>query len=160
MAIKFSVESPVTCETCKKPAIRRTVAVTYGGQGGREVSYDTHNVCLAEAQHNAAIKRLDRFHASLYALLTECREIPAEDRKLTSGQIIEFDFDTVHPDACSRRTHIIPVATIQAYGLRQELRLGARPMGRQRADKLLAEFKEAAAPLLIVLKKRFEEGHF
>ena len=158
--IRFAVESPVTCDTCGQPAVRRTVEAYHEGLGARMVSYDTHARCMADSRHSAALRRLDRFHEQLHALAFACRALPAEERKLSSGLITEIDFETVHPDACSIRTTIVPVAIIQAYGLRETLRLPGRALKNQTAAKLLEDIKAAAGPLLTRLAARFTNGDF
>lgn len=159
MAVTLTTESPVAC-SCGKPAIRRTLPVSYGGKGGRVVSYDSHSTCLTEDDHVAALKRMDRFHDRLHELLTQCRAFTQEERKLTSGMILDFDFDTIHPDACNVRTDFVPTAMIQAYGLREEIRLSARPLRKQSAKRILAELKKSAIPIIAKLKFRFENGDF
>lgn len=159
--IKLGVESSVICDTCGKSAIRRTLPVSYGGKGSRFVSYDTHSQGLTEKEHLAALARMDKFHEKLYDLQSECKSLPESDKKLSSGVILDFEFDTVHPDACTRRTLFIPTATIRAFGLVDEIKLESRQFGKkQTAKRILSEIKNAAIPILIKLKARFENGDF
>jgi hypothetical protein len=158
--IKSEIQSSVICDTCKEEAWRRTVTVSYGEKGSRQVSYDTHNADLAESGHIAAWKRLDKFHEKLYALQSACKAFTQEDRRLLHGTIIDFEFETVHPDACSRRTQFIAVATIRVAGLGGTVRLPARKLAGQTAEKILAEIKKAATPEIERLIYIFENRDF
>jgi hypothetical protein len=158
--IKFSAESPVNCETCGKPAIRRTVEVHHPGKGGRMVSYDTHSRCLTDRKHFEALLRVERFHKRVHDLIAQLRALPAADRALKPGRIVDFDFETVHPTACRRRELVIATAIVQAFGLRGEVRLDARPLKGQSAARILRDLRTAAVSVVQYLRRRRDEGDF
>jgi hypothetical protein len=158
--IKFSAESPVNCETCGKPAIRRTVEVHHPGKGGRMVSYDTHSRCLTDRKHFEALLRVETFHKRVHDLIAQLRALPVADRALKPGRIVDFDFETVHPTACNRRELVIPTATVQAFGLRGEVRLDARSLKGQSSARILREIGSAASFVVESLHRRRQEGDY
>jgi hypothetical protein len=159
MAINLDVESPVSC-SCGEMAIRRTVQVRHETKGARMVSYDTHDPNFLGADNLAAMNRMDTFHERLHDLLSELKALSTDDRKLSSGMIIDFDIETIHPDACNVRTDIVSTASIQAFGLRAEVRLTQRPLKEQTAASILADIKEASLPQIERLKAIKANGDY
>lgn len=162
--IKFPMtESPVSC-SCGKMAIRRTVPVSYGGKGSRMVSFDSHALTMTDPDFVAALLRLDAFHTRLYELQQGLKMMGEEERKVETagavGRFVSFEIETVHPDACHERTHNIPTAIIQSFGLRREIRLEPREQKGQSAKRILSELKTAAEPILKAIKKQKTEGDY
>mgnify|MGYP001592833987 CR=1 FL=1 len=162
--IKFqSTESSVTC-SCGQPAIRRTVKVSYGGKGSRMVSFDSHSQSLLDPECIAALGRLDAFHKKLYQLLIDLKAFTEEQRKVESneavGRIKSFELETVHPDAHTVRTEIIPTAVIQSFGQKRVVRLSARPLEGQTVLGILSETRDAADSIIKAIKKQKDEGDY
>jgi hypothetical protein len=156
--LQRTTESNVICRVCEQPAIRRTVEVVWPGKGGRQVSYDRHEADTTSAEFRAAEDRLDAFHGRLFDLLSELNRLQKGDKKLSSGQIIRFDADTVHPEACEVRSVIIPTAEIQAFS--QTVGVTGKPMGLEGAtvEIVLANLKEVAEVQVTKLRQLRNEG--
>jgi len=148
--------SPVPCK-CGKPARRITVPVR-NKRGMRMVSMDTHAECVTDARFIAAAKRLDRFHERVHHLAAELRALPADQCSLRAGRLIEFDIDTVHPDACTVRSEIIPTATVDAYSQRVPIHAEPRAMKGQSVKALLRDLVAAAEPVLERLARAKDRG--
>jgi hypothetical protein len=160
MSIRLDIESPVVCEICKKDAVRRTLPVTYGGDGGRQVSFDTHNLSLTEAGFFAAIQRMDDFHRRVHALERELNQTSATNRELDKGLLVRFDIDTVHPSACEVRQFIIATAVVSFRGLKGEVRLEKLPLKGQTVAKILSRIRKAAPPLIAQLQETYDSGKY
>jgi hypothetical protein len=162
--IKFpTTESPVKC-SCGQPAIRRTVPASYGGKGGRMVSFDTHARAMTDSEFLAALGRLDAFHEKLYALQSGLKATSEDERKVATddivGRLISFDIETVHPDACHIRTQVIPTAVVQCFGVKKVVKLEARDLDGQTVGSVLAELKTAAEPIILMVKRQKAEGDY
>jgi hypothetical protein len=158
--VQFDVESPVKCETCKKPAIRRTANVVFANLGSCKVSFDTHATCIADAKWLAAITRMNLFFEKLYKFMQQFRGLPTEALALECGQILGFDFRTVHPDACTHREKVAISARVRAFGLEEEVEIQPRLLKGIRRDSVLKELRPLAEAAALRLKRRFEEGRF
>lgn len=157
--IRLTTESLVVCSVCGQDAVRRTIQTVHTG-GSRHVSYDTHDRDANGEEHNAALDRLDEFHAQLYSLEQGLNGLTEEQKQLPIGRFIDFTLDTVHPQACERRGQIIPTATIRAFGQTASVGAAAIPLATQTVESLLALLTIVAEPVTARLKQRHERGDF
>lgn len=153
MALKFATESPVDC-VCGQTAIRRTIQAE-----NRMVSYDTH-AGAGDKDHFAALGRLDRFHVKLTALERELNGLAEAERKLSSGWLVRFDFGSIHPQACERRTLLNGEATVRAFGQTTTVEIEPMSIARATAASILEAFKTAAEPAVARLKAKRETGDY
>lgn len=154
MQLKQRSESIVKC-SCGRDAYRRTLAVVSPGIGGREVSFDTHEQDILSDEHVSAARRMRDFHELLYQLLAELK---GQDLKLSSGRMSNLNADTVHPEACEKRTRFVPTASIQAFG--QPRGVTGEPMELEGAtvETFMANVREAAEQEVAKLRRLREEG--
>ena|ERR1700733_9317666 len=145
------------CPTCKKDATVRELCVAIPGLSGKNVAYLSHAGCLTDDAHHAAIKRLHAFYLKLGNLVIECNARAKSDGLVF---IKDIDFGSVMPSACEVRTQIIPVVTIRAFSLEEDLRLPARSLDTQKVDALIEEIKEQSEPIKEKFKGRFANGQF
>lgn len=158
--IRADKESQVTCETCRKPAVRRTLTVQIPGMGSFDVSYDTHCVSLTEREHLAAITRMEAFYRKAMELRQRVRDLVGAMQPIAVGTIQSVDFETVHPDACSKRAEIVFTASVRAFSLTGEARLAARPLAGLRADSVVRALRQESATVAETIKARYERGAF
>lgn len=158
--IKIDRESPIICDTCNEPAIRREVYVQHPGEGGRFVVYDTHSNSLHEEEHTAIFNRIENFHAQLHSLEAELNRLSQENKKLEHGWIVKFEFDSVRPTACEVRTHVAPKAAIQAFGFSDEVKLDPQPLKGLSAKNILSRIKEASNSVIEKLKETRDKGDY
>jgi hypothetical protein len=151
-------ESNVPCATCGKDAIRRTVDVRFPGKGGCAVSYDTHSRSLTDSEWHAALGRLHAFHEKVFALKVEMNAMPRP--VLGFGMIESFDIDTVHPDACSRRTDVFIIAQVRAFGMVVLAKVGPLLLEGLETHLVLEQMVAAAEESAAALKARFDSGRF
>lgn len=153
--IKSDKESPITCATCGGPAIRRVATVQFPGKGSANVAYDTHEESMTSSGWLAAVRRLEKFFERAYAIRAELRAM----RDLPIG-LIDFDFETIHPDACSKRTFLVILAEVRAFGLETEVKTKPMKLAQAKPEKILAELLPLVEEAKLRLKKRREEGDF
>lgn len=156
MALLFDVESPVICDSCQKPAIRRTLRVQNGGS----VSFDTHASCVTDKEWHAAVNRMNAFFDKLVVFMEKLKALSEQERHLEFGEMTGLDFRTIHPDACTRRSEVVITAQVRAFGLEVEVETAPRPLKGIRRDSVLKELRLLAEAAAVRLKKRFEEGRF
>ena len=156
MPLLFDVESPVNCETCKQPAVRRTLRVKNGGA----VSFDTHSACVTDNEWYAAVSRMNTFYDKLLKFMEGFKTLSDEQKKLTFGTILRFDFETVHPDACTHRSQVRLIADVRAFGLGVEVKTAPRSLKGLRLASVMKELLPLASSASEELKKRFEQGRF
>lgn len=155
-------ESHVICETCGQPAIRRTVEVRFAGKGGAGVSYDTHTRSLTDDEHHAAIQRMEGFFQRVFELRAELNVAGAADQhqQMEFGTIQSYDIDTVHPDACSRRSEVRVVALVRAFGMATTATGPVIPLVDLTAESARSSVQGEAEACARQLKARFDKGQF
>ena len=154
--IRFERECEVTCETCKRPAVRRQVEVVTD-HNGRMVVYDTHADSAHQDDHQAALKRIEDFHVRLHTLENELRELLRENPP-KGFLVLMCEIDALRPTACEVRSQIVARMDIQAFGLRAAVELTARKIDGQTADSLLDELMAGAEEAKAQLKTQHESG--
>jgi hypothetical protein len=148
-----------TCDDCGQRAVQREVAVRVGTET-RHVIYQTHHFDFGGADHHAVHERIAAFHSRAFGLLEKLRALPEAERKLDYGRLVSFDLNTVKPSACAVRSEIIVSATVRVGGCEEEVVLPARPLKGQRVDRILAELRRTAKPLVATLKAKHERLDF
>lgn len=153
MAIKADKESPVKCATCGQTAVRRVATVAFPGMGTANVAYDTHAESMSASDWLAAIRRLEKFFERAYLLK---RELGALKDK--PAGVASFDFETVHPDACSRRTLVVITALVKGFDRVEEVKCKPAVLARVKVPAILSEITPLVEAARLRLKRRFEEG--
>lgn len=151
-------EARVICEGCGQTAFQREVDVRHGTVT-RRIVYQTHYQ-IGDDEHHKVLSRIESFHEQFHQLESDMNALPPERRKLSSGQILKFEFGSVKPSACEVRTRFIPTATVRAFGQTEEIELKACELNTQLVNGLLDEFVQAAEPVLIRLRARAESGDY
>jgi len=151
--IRFSKESPVVCDTCKQPAIRRELPVE-----GRITTFDTHNLSITDREWFAAIRRMEKFLGKAVALERELNKLGP--LALERGQILRFEVGTIRPDACSRRCEAFVICRVKAFAQEADAKTEPIKITRVQFEAVLKKIRAAAGHEVARLKAKFDQGNF
>lgn len=154
--IRTDPQFDVICSSCLAPSYQREVICIAPERKPIKVTYYTHTHC-EQLEHAKALQRLDTFVTAMNSLLAKANLITPE---LPFGKILDIAASPVNPSACGIRTHFIPIITVKAFGIEEEIECEPVKLAGLTAQNLIDQIISAATNASLQLKHLYETGTF